>query len=114
MTLIPYFISRFFYRLAEFFRHWYFGSFKIYSHFIISLLEKFDRGLAFKITLKYIFQPLYQDRTTIGYILGFFFRSGRLIVGGIVYAVIIIIALFFYLIWLMVPIYIIYRILANI
>jgi hypothetical protein len=110
MNLISYLINHFFYRLVEFFRHWYLDSFKIYSHFVISLLEKFDRRLAFRITLKYLFQPLYQDRSVIGYILGFFFRTSRLMIGGIIYFFIIVAALIVYLIWLMILPYIIYQI----
>jgi len=110
MTLIPYLFIRLVYRLTEFLRHWYLDSFKIYSHFIISLLEKFDRKLAFKVTIKYLFQPLYQDQTLIGYILGFFFRTARLIIGGIIYILIIAVAIFIYLAWLAVLPYIIYKI----
>jgi len=110
MTLIPYLFIRLLYRLIESLRHWYLDSFKIYSHFIISLLEKFDRKFAFKITLRNLFQPLYQDRSLIGYALGFSFRTGRLIIGGIIYIIMLSAAIFFYLAWLAVPIYIIFKI----
>jgi hypothetical protein len=113
MTIFPYLISRFFYRLAEFFRHWYISSFRIFSHYVISILEKLDRRFALKITLKHLFQPLYQDRTLIGYILGFFFRSGRLILGGIVYLGVLAIAVFCYFIWLAIPLYIILRVIYG-
>lgn len=113
MNLVTYLINRFFYRLIEFLRHWYFNSFKIYSHFIISLLEKFDRKLAFKVTVKHLFHPLYQDQTLIGYTLGFFFRTARLIIGGVFYILIIAVAIFIYLAWLMVLPYIIYKILYS-
>jgi hypothetical protein len=110
MAFVSYFFTRLLYRLLDFLRHWYFDSFKIYSHFIISLLEKFDRKIAFKITLRNLFRPLYQDASLIGYILGFFFRSGRLIMGGIVYVIFLSIAILFYLAWLITPLYIIFKI----
>lgn len=113
MTFVIYFINHFFCLFTEFLRHWYFDSFKIYSHFIISLLEKFDRKLAFKITLKHLFQPLFQDQTLIGYTLGFFFRIGRLISGGFLYLLIIFLAVVIYLIWLAVLPFIIYKILFS-
>jgi hypothetical protein len=113
MTLIPYLFIRFFYRLKEFLRHWYFDSFRLYSNFVISLLEKLDRRLAFKVTLQHLFQPLYQDQTTIGFILGFFFRSARLIVGGFIYLIMAFIAVLVYLAWLAVPLYLIFQIIAN-
>ena len=110
MTLIFYLLNRLIFRIVEFFKHWYIHSFRIYTHFVISILERFDRQLAWKITLKYIFEPLYQDRSVIGYTLGFIFRSIRLIIGSVIYALIIAAAVFFYLIWLAIPIYIIYKI----
>lgn len=114
MTAISYLFSRFFYRIYEFLEHWYLGSFKISSHFFISLLESLDRTFAFKITLKNIFEPLYGDRSFLGYILGFFFRSSRIIIGGIIYLIIIILAVAIYLAWLIIPIFIVLQILQNI
>lgn len=111
--LIFYLFNRFLYRLKEFFRHWYIKSFFIYSHFIVSLLEKIDRVFAFKITLRYLFRPLYGDYSVLGYILGFIFRSGRLVLGGLVHLLIIIMAAILYFIWLATPVYIIYRIIIN-
>jgi len=113
MTLIPYLFTRFIYRILEFFKHWYFNSFKIYSHFFISFLERLDRTFAFKITLRNIFQPLYSDRSFIGYVLGFIFRALRIIIGGIIYLIIILLALLIYISWLLVPPYIIYKILLS-
>lgn len=114
MVFIPYLINRFFYRLAEFLRHWYVKSFWIYSHFIISLLEKFDRRLALRVTLSHLFEPLYQDRTILGYILGFIFRSLRLILGMVIYALLIIAAIAVYFTWLLIPVYVIYRIFRGV
>ena len=100
-------------RFAEFFRHWYIVSFYLIGRYLISFLERLDRTLAFRITLTYLFQPLYQDYTVIGYILGFLFRSSRLVVGGLIYAAIILTAAALYLVWLLVPVYIIYRIVRG-
>ncbi|MBI2515058.1 hypothetical protein HYV91_02660 [Candidatus Wolfebacteria bacterium] len=111
MALILYLGNRFFYRLAEFFRHWYKNSFRIYGHFVISTLEKLDQSLAWRITLKHLFEPLYQDRSFIGYILGFIFRVGRLIIGGAIHLFLITIALLLYLSWLVIPVFIISKIL---
>lgn len=110
MVFIPYLFYCLFYRSAEFLRHWYVRSFWLYGHFILSVLEKFDRRLAFKITLRHLFEPLYQDRTIVGYILGFIFRSLRLIGGAVIYALLIVAAAIIYLAWLAVPFYVIYRI----
>ncbi|MEK7193806.1 MAG: hypothetical protein AAB651_00380 [Patescibacteria group bacterium] len=112
INLPLYLINRALFRLKEFFRHWYINSFYIYGHFILTQLEKIDRVLAFKITLRYIFQPLYGDRTILGYILGFIFRSGRIIVGGIIYAILIALAVVVFILWLTAPVFIVYKIIS--
>jgi len=109
MALV-YLVHHFFYHLLEFLRHWYVKSVKIYSNFVLRKLEQIDYVLAWQITLKYLFQPLYRDYSVIGYILGFIFRLGRLLIGTIVYAFIFFIAVAFYIIWLLTPPYIIYRV----
>ncbi|MEK9154635.1 MAG: hypothetical protein AAB596_00975 [Patescibacteria group bacterium] len=110
MKLISYLFKHFFYRIKEFFRHWYIKSFFIYSNFVVSLLERLDRFFALKITFRFIFQPLYSDRSVIGYILGFIFRLARLIIASMVYLSVILIAVFLYLVWLTIPIYLIIKI----
>jgi len=112
--LIAYLINRFIFRIKDFFRHWYIKSFFIYIHFIISQLEKMDRFLAFKITLRHLFQPLYQDRSIIGYILGFIFRISRLFISAIIYFVIFAVAVMTYIIWIAIPIFLIYRLFITI
>ncbi|MCL5004806.1 MAG: hypothetical protein M1170_02600 [Patescibacteria group bacterium] len=105
-----YLFNRLLRRIKKFFRHWYVNGFFVYSHFIVSFLEKLDRFFALKITWRYLFQPLYQERNIIGYILGFVFRLGRLLVGGAVYLAIIAGAAGLYLIWLAFPVYVIFKI----
>lgn len=112
MAFVPYLFKSFLFRLVEFFRHWYLNSFKIYTHFIVSLLEKLDRGIAFKITIRYFFQPLFGDYTFLGHILGIFFRFWRLAFGAVVYLIIIAAAASFYLVWLAAPAYIVFKILT--
>lgn len=101
---------RILHRFAEFFRHWYVVSFYLIGRYLISLLERLDQTLAFRITLKYLFQPLYQDYTTVGYILGFIFRSFRLLIGGMLYGAVVLTAAGLYLVWLLIPVFIIFKI----
>jgi len=113
MTVFIYIINRFFYRFIEFWRHWYVGGFKIGSNIFLSLLEKLDRKVVLRITLKNFFQPLYQDRSFIGYFLGIIFRSIRLFFGGIFYLLVAILALAVYLFWLAIPLLIIFEIIKR-
>ena len=102
------------YRILEFFRHWYLNGFLTASHLSLNVLERLDRIFAFKITLKNLFQPLYQDYSVIGYIWGFVFRSLRLIAGSIVYGALVLISVVLYLIWAVIPLYVIYNIFINV
>ena len=105
-----YLVNQLIYRIIEFFKHWYIHSFYILGNFVISLLVKLDRVFAVKISIRYLFHPLYQDYTLIGYILGFIFRLIRIFAGSLVYFLILIIAGAGYLVWLLIPIFLIYKI----
>jgi len=83
---LGYLLHRFFYRIYDFFRHWYVGGSRLIAHTFISTLENIDRSFAVKITLQHFFEPLYKDYSMIGRILGVFFRSVRILIGGMVYA----------------------------
>jgi len=109
---LVYLAHRFFYRIAEFLRHWYVKSAKIYSNWVLNKLEDIDYYLAWKITFKRIFEPLYGDYSILGHILGLFFRLSRLAAGTFVYVLIFIVAIGLYLIWLATPIFLIYLIIA--
>ena len=110
---LGYLAQRFLYRVVEFLRHWYVKSVKIYSNFVLNVLSRIDHYLAWKITLKYLFQPLYKDYSPIGYILGFLFRLGRLTIASVIYGTLFFIAIGLYLLWLLVPAYLIYLIFRN-
>lgn len=105
-----YLFDRFIYRIALFLRHWYVDSFIYYSRLVIARLERMDRVIALKVTWRNLLQPLYQERNIFGYVLGFFFRSIRLVGGGIIYAVIISVASLLFLAWAGVLPYILLRI----
>lgn len=100
--------NRFFYRLFDFFHHWYIDGSKVFFHHFISFLERLDRRFAVKVTLRYFFQPLYKDYSIVGRILGVIFRSGRIIIGTVAYLFIAVIFLAIYLLWLLAPVIIIF------
>lgn len=113
LKTLEYVLNSFLCQITDFFKHWYVDSFYFFSQALISFLEGLDRFFAFKITLKHLFHPLYQDRTLIGYTLGFIFRLIRIIMGFVIYAFIIIFVFIVYLAWLIVPLFIIYQILKG-
>lgn len=82
----------------------------MFSGHLIDFLVELDRIIAFRITLRYFGKPLFQDRSIVGYILGFFFRSFRLLFGGLFYIVVIVIAVAFCILWALVPVFIVYKV----
>lgn len=100
---LGYLIHRFFYRILDFFHHWYVDGSRTIAHHFISTLEEIDKSFALVITLRYFFQPLYKDYSVIGRILGVIFRTGRIVIGVLVYVVVTAFFLVFYLAWIALP-----------
>ncbi|MBU6500420.1 MAG: hypothetical protein KGJ89_01145 [Patescibacteria group bacterium] len=100
---LTYLTARFFYRLGDFFHHWYVDGTRSFAHKFISTLENLDKTFAIRITFHYLFQPLYKDYTVVGRLLGFIFRSGRILIGGVIYMFVAAIFLAMYGIWLLIP-----------
>lgn len=114
VAVVSYLGKEFLRRVFEFLEHWYWGSFHFVGGRLIDLLRQWDRFFALKITARHWLEPLYQDRTVIGYILGPIFRTGRIILALIVYLITIFFVALLYFIWLIIPpaiaFYIIYKI----
>ena len=100
-------------RIFEFLEHWYWGSFQAAGEKFMGLLTDWDKVFALKVTLHYWLQPLYQDRTFIGYVLGPIFRTGRIVFALVVYLIASLFAGLLYALWLLIPPYIIYKILMG-
>lgn len=103
-----YLLERAWYRFVDFFHHWYVDGSRVIGHRFVTALEETDRSLAIKVTILHFFEPLYKDYTVIGRILGVIFRTFRIVIGLVVYAVIVALFLLFYLAWLATPAVIIY------
>lgn len=109
MSLPLYLLWRLYFSLAAFLRDWYLDSFKWTAHRALSILEELDKTLALKISLRHLFQPLYGDRTIIGYVMGFFWRLWRIVVASLIYLVIIALVSVIYFLWLSLPIYLLFK-----
>ena len=99
-----YLIKQFFFRIFRFLRHWYVDSFVFIWKKLLGVLERLDRVFAVKITMRHWLEPLYQDKTIVGYVLGFIFRTLRVFFGGIFYVVIFSLGMGVYLFWALLPI----------
>ncbi len=98
-----YLVQRFFYRFFDFFHHWYVDGSRAFGRTFITTLAGIDQVIAFKITLRYFFQPLYKDYTAVGRVLGIIFRTGRILIGIVIYPIIAAIFLAAYLAWILIP-----------
>lgn len=103
-----YLAQRALFRIWEFIRDWYGGVFRIMAHRTIAVLESFDRTFALKVTLRHFFEPLYGDRTMIGYMLGIPFRLARVILAALIYCFVVALALFLYALWALAPFFILF------
>lgn len=98
-----YLVRHFIFHLIEFFRHWYVNAFLVIGRWLINNLEWFDRTLAFKVTLRHFFEPLYGDYTILGRFLGFLFRFIRIVLAIFLYPILIFAASAIYIIWAVIP-----------
>lgn len=104
-----YLINRLGYRVFDFVRDWYVGGFLSIGRRMMSVLEALDRYFSWKITLKNLFQPLYQDYSLAGRFFGIVFRPIRLFFGSLVYICVIVIAAAVYICWAAIPMLVIYN-----
>jgi hypothetical protein len=105
---LVYLLERFFYRIWSFIYNWYVGSLFMIGSRIAAVAAVVNRSWAVGVTFKNLFQPLYQDRTMLGYILGFIFRSFRLLIGALLLGAVYGIGVAVYLAWALIPIAIIH------
>ncbi|OGY98781.1 MAG: hypothetical protein A2855_00670 [Candidatus Liptonbacteria bacterium RIFCSPHIGHO2_01_FULL_57_28] len=104
MSFAPlYLLNRLFFRISDFFHHWYIDGSRAILHRCTSVFESLDQTFALRITLRYFWKPLYGDYSIVGRIFGVIFRSGRILIGSVIYLALGAIMLAFYLLWLILP-----------
>lgn len=105
---LVYLVQRFFYRIFEFFHHWYIDGSRAIARAFMAAITAADRSLALSITLRHFFEPLYKDYSIVGRILGVVFRTGRILIGLVVYLFLVIVFLAACLVWIAIPFIIFY------
>ncbi len=98
-----------YYRLFEFFRHWYVEAARRWYAGFLYVFSRGERVFAVRANLFFLFSPLYQERNVVGFLLGFFVRLVRIIGGCLFYMLA---ALFFvctYGMWAALPLVCIYK-----
>ena len=79
MRVLSFIIGKFFNRIGRFFVHWYGRSWFVIGGAALGVVEKLDSFFAVRVNARYFLVPLYKDYTFLGRILGFIFRSLRII-----------------------------------
>jgi hypothetical protein len=74
--------------MVAFFVFWYLTSPGRFYRGTKKLIETIDQNIAVLETAQHITEPIFQDYTKQGRVLGFFFRLGRILVGLFLYALI--------------------------
>ncbi len=108
--VIWYFVRNLALLIVFFFKHWYLDGFFAVVRTVARALGALEKSLALKVNLYFFFEPLYQERNIYGYVIGFLYRSLKLLLGGFLYAVIVVVGVAAYLLWAAIPAYILYRI----
>ena len=100
---IFYLANRFVFRVSDFFRHWYVDGSRFFLVQFLNYVRTLDKTLALKVTFRHLFEPLYKDYTIVGTFLGPVFRIGRVLFGTLLYALIAIVAVILYAVWIFAP-----------
>ncbi len=100
---VSYLFQRFFYRIFEFFHHWYIDGSRMIGRSFMATLAAADRSLALRVTLRHFFEPLYKDYTFVGRVLGVVFRSVRVVLGLAIYLLLAACFVAIYVLWVVTP-----------
>jgi hypothetical protein len=110
---IVYLVRRFFYRLFDFFHHWYVDGSRAIARRFMAAMTVADQSFAVAITLRHFFEPLYKDYSVIGRILGIVFRTFRIVIGGILYIILALVFAIMYVAWIAIPAVIFFYVAKN-
>lgn len=110
---LAYLVGRLFFRLFDFFHHWYIDSSRHFGSWALGAFERLDQTFAVKITLEHFFEPLYKDYSMPGRFFGIVFRTGRASVGLVIYLVLAALFGVLYLTWLAIPPFILWNAWRN-
>lgn len=114
MVRVPaYLAARFLHRIFVFVEHWYAGGFRVARDLAMGALRRLDRTFALAVTLRHFFEPLYQDRTFIGHVLGVIFRTLRIALAAALYGALLAVAAPLYLLWAVIPPFVLLKILQG-
>ena len=83
---------------------WYLDSLRVFVRLFKNLSVFLDNKLEVSLMARMLFVPLFQDRTIVGFTLSFIFRIIRIVTGSLILLLTWVMMLFWFLIWLGIPI----------
>ncbi|MFN7088324.1 MAG: hypothetical protein ACK4NX_00650 [Candidatus Paceibacteria bacterium] len=101
------------YRFFHFFYRWFIEASLDFWSWVLEYARALDKTFAILINVKLWLQPLYGDYSPVGRIIGPVFRTIRIFLGAISYAIFFGIAFLLWIFWLSIPIFIVFKILFG-
>lgn len=108
-----YLFKTFIFRIWMFIRRWYIRGFLFFYGMWLGLVRASERRLAIRINVRFLFQPLYQERNIFGYVLGFLYRFFKIVLGGVWYIASAFCAVLLYVLWAAIPLMLVYKIIIG-
>ena len=99
--------------IVFFLKHWYVDGFFFAYQQLTQMLARVERLFALKANAYFLFEPLYQERNVVGYIVGFVYRLARLFCGGIFFLITLLLGVGGYVLWACSLPYIVFRIIYG-
>ncbi len=93
-----------------FFIFWYYQGLLWFWRKAIEIISNFEATFAVRLMFKHITEPIFQDYTRAGRLLGILIRLLRIVVGLLFYLAIIIIFSIMAIIWVLLPIFAVWQI----
>ncbi len=110
MLALPiYLLWQIYYGITNFLEDWYIDGFRWWLGHLFGFLEALDKGFALKVTLRHFTEPLYGDRTIVGFFLGLIWRTLRIIIASVVYLLILSVAGLLFFLWVALPPLLLYK-----
>ena len=108
-----YLAKTFMFRIAMFFKHWYYDAFFAVYGTWLRFVRAGERRFAIRVNLHFLFRPLYQEYNIVGYVLGFVYRFGKTVFGMLLYTCVAVLAAGCYILWVMLPVVLIFKIIRG-
>ncbi len=99
--------------ITNFFYFWYAQGLKKFLNKEINFLKEVGHDSGVIVHMKHLTDPLFGDYTYLGRAIGFFFRIGFIMIGGVIMIASIFASIFLFVIWIILPPIAIWMVISN-